>query len=159
VALKVKKLKSPKYPKKLETLGDHIRKRRLDLGLFQKEVAEKIGVDETTIYNWERNATNPPNRHIPRIIEFLGCNPLPNPNTLAEKLIMARKTLGLSQKAMAKRLGIDPTTLERWEAGKSNPSAKSFAIVRLFLKKLAAGNLMLACAGEECRHQNCRAVH
>jgi len=134
VALKVKKLKSPKYPKKLETLGDHIRKRRLDLGLFQKEVAEKIGVDETTIYNWERNATNPPNRHIPRIIEFLGCNPLPNPNTLAEKLIMARKTLGLSQKAMAKWLGVDPTTLARWEKGIGKQSRKQLEITNSVIR-------------------------
>ena len=134
MALKVKKLKSPKYPKKLETLGDHIRKRRLDLGLFQKEVAEKIGVDETTIYNWERNATNPPNRHIPRIIEFLGCNPLPNPNTLAEKLIMARKTLGLSQKAMAKWLGVDPTTLARWEKGIGKQSRKQLEITNSVIR-------------------------
>ena len=150
---------SPNYPKKLETLGEHIRKRRLDLGLLQKDVASLIGVSKATIYNWEANEASPQIHHLPKIIEFLGYNASPASRSISEKLLVARRLLGLTQKAMAKRLGIDPTTLERWEAGKSNPSAKSFAIVRLFLKKLAAGNLMPACAGEECRHQNCRAVH
>ena len=35
----------PKYSQQLNTLGDHIRKRRLDLGLLQNQVAAQIGVD------------------------------------------------------------------------------------------------------------------
>jgi len=48
------------YPLKIKTLGNHLRKKRLDLRLLQKEVAQKIGVDETTIYNWESNTRQPP---------------------------------------------------------------------------------------------------
>lgn len=33
-----------------------------------------------------------------------------------------RKTLGLTQKAFAKILGVSPRTVEAWESGKSNPS-------------------------------------
>lgn len=33
-----------------------------------------------------------------------------------------RKTLGLTQKAFAKTLGVSPRTVEAWESGKSNPS-------------------------------------
>ena len=79
LTLKAPKPKSSKYPKEFKQLGDHIRKCRLDLGLFQKQVAECIGVDEATIYHWECNETNPPNRHIPQIIRFLEYNPLPQP--------------------------------------------------------------------------------
>jgi hypothetical protein len=43
------------YPKSLNTIGDHIRKRRLDLKLLQKDISERLGVDETTIYLWEKN--------------------------------------------------------------------------------------------------------
>jgi len=50
--LKAPKPNFPKYPKELKTLGDHIRKRRLDLGLVKRQVAERIGVSEATIYNW-----------------------------------------------------------------------------------------------------------
>jgi len=45
------------YPKELVTLGDHIKKRRLDLGLFQKDVAVAIGVGTCTITNWEKDRT------------------------------------------------------------------------------------------------------
>jgi len=50
LTLKAKKPLPLGYPQILKTLGDHLRKRRLDLNLLQKEVAEIIGVDETTIY-------------------------------------------------------------------------------------------------------------
>ena len=53
-------------------MGDHLRKRRLDLGLLQREVAEQIGVDAMTICNWEKQRTVPEIRCMPRIIEFLG---------------------------------------------------------------------------------------
>ena len=50
----IRKLLSKQYPKEINTLGDHIKKRRLDLGMLQVQVAEKIGADVTTIRNWER---------------------------------------------------------------------------------------------------------
>jgi DNA-binding XRE family transcriptional regulator len=37
------------------------------------------------------------------------------PTTLVEKLIAHRKILGLSQSAMARKIGIDPATLGRLE--------------------------------------------
>src|SRR5579872_2299780 len=47
--------KSLNYPNALNTLGDHLRKRRLDLGLLQKQVAAEIGVNTLTVCNWESN--------------------------------------------------------------------------------------------------------
>jgi len=70
-----------------------------------------------------RKEENPYERYIPDIIRFLGYNPLPEPQSLREKLIYTRKLLGLSQEALAKRLGVDPTTLRRWERGK--PAART----------------------------------
>jgi len=87
--------------------------------LLQKQVAAKIGVNATTIWNWESNATSPQVHDMARIIEFLGYNPLPQPASEPEKLVVARRALGLTQKAMARKLGVDPTTLARWERGKS----------------------------------------
>jgi transcriptional regulator with XRE-family HTH domain len=119
LALRSPKPKSPKYPKQLKTLGDHIRKRRLNLGLLQKQVAAQIGVDETTIYNWESNATSPQIHVLPQVMRFLSYNPLPAPESLAGRLLLTRKALGPTQKEMAERLGIDATTLARLERGKS----------------------------------------
>jgi len=43
---------------------------------------------------------------------------------------------GLTQRAFAKRLGIDPTTLARWEKGKGTPSKN--------LERMIAGLLSFA---------------
>jgi transcriptional regulator with XRE-family HTH domain len=97
-------------------LGDHIRKRRLDLGLFQKDVAVAIGVDTNTVTNWEKGHSQPELRFIPRIIEFLGYEPDgSNPVSLGEKVKRYRCLEGISQNVLAQRIGIDPTTLRRLE--------------------------------------------
>jgi DNA-binding XRE family transcriptional regulator len=59
------------YTLSTKTVGDHIRKKRLDLGLQQHEVAEAIGVTESTIWNWE-HGTKPLAKYLPKIIKFLG---------------------------------------------------------------------------------------
>jgi transcriptional regulator with XRE-family HTH domain len=59
----------------LVTVGDHIRRRRLDLGLLQREVAERLGADAATITNWELNRTQPALRFLPAIVGFLGYPP------------------------------------------------------------------------------------
>lgn len=40
--------------------------------LLQKDLARLIGVDETTVYNWERGYSRPPLRFMPKILGFLG---------------------------------------------------------------------------------------
>ncbi|HEY2989813.1 MAG TPA: helix-turn-helix domain-containing protein [Candidatus Binatia bacterium] len=131
--LTAQKPKDSAYPKELKTLGDHIRKRRLELGLFQKHVAKQIGVDEATVFNWESNETQSRIRHIPRIIEFLGYNPLSNSEGLSNRLLAARMVLGFTQRDMARRLGVDPTTILLWETRKRRPSRKLLRIVEEFL--------------------------
>ena len=69
--LKAEKPKPCGYPKFLKTFGDHIRKKRMDSGLLQKDVARVIGVEETSIYNWENNRSNPGSRFIAGIVNFL----------------------------------------------------------------------------------------
>jgi transcriptional regulator with XRE-family HTH domain len=82
------------YPKALKTLGDHLRKRRLDLGLLQKDVADQLGVDTASIGNWESNETQPMVHCLPAILAFLGDNPLPEADDLIGKLKRLRGTLG-----------------------------------------------------------------
>jgi transcriptional regulator with XRE-family HTH domain len=59
----------------LETIGDHIKKRRMDLRLTQKELAKRLGVDKTTIQSWEKRRVRPSLVKIMKITEFLGCDP------------------------------------------------------------------------------------
>ncbi|MEX1138897.1 MAG: helix-turn-helix transcriptional regulator [Bacteroidota bacterium] len=77
VVLTAVRPKSAKFPKSLVTIGDHVRAKRLELKLLQKVVARLVGVDETTVYNWERAYTKPPLRYMPKILEFLGYDPDP----------------------------------------------------------------------------------
>jgi transcriptional regulator with XRE-family HTH domain len=105
-------------PKNLNTWGDHIKKRRLELGLFQRELAERLGVDESTIHNWERDYSGPALRFVPEIIQFLGYQPkTSNSRTLGESIVDYRRIHGWSQKELARRLAVDPSTLARWEKG------------------------------------------
>ncbi|MBI3353229.1 MAG: helix-turn-helix domain-containing protein [Nitrospirae bacterium] len=62
------------YPVAPSTLGEHLRKRCLDLGLLQAQVAEWIGVKESTEWNWE-HGRKPVMRYQAKIIEFLGYRP------------------------------------------------------------------------------------
>jgi DNA-binding XRE family transcriptional regulator len=77
VRLKGKKPRDKAYPKEVTTIGDAIRKRRLDLGLRQKDVAKIIGCDKTTILNWERGHTHPSANHMPQVVIFLAHNRVP----------------------------------------------------------------------------------
>jgi transcriptional regulator with XRE-family HTH domain len=121
--------KPSQYPKQINSLGDHIRARRLDLKLLQKQVADQIGVHEQTVTGWERNATSPEIHYIPAILNFLGYNPIPQAETLPDRLVSMRKTLGLSQRKMAEKLGVDPATLMGWEAERHHPTGKSLDLI------------------------------
>jgi len=95
--------------------------RRLDLGLLQKDVAARIGIDVASIRNWERNKTNPEVRFVPGIVRFLGYNPDTCPTSLPEALRKARRAAGLSQEKLAELSGFDETTIAKWERGSNRP--------------------------------------
>jgi transcriptional regulator with XRE-family HTH domain len=124
VTLKAPKPPPEAYPKELNTLGDHLRKKRLDLGLTQTEVARQLNVHATTVQYWETNRVAPDLRSIPRIIRFLTYVPYKPGQTFSERLRASRKARGVSQKELANILEVDPGTLARWEAGRSRPSKK-----------------------------------
>ena len=122
------------YPKELKTLGDHLRKRRLDLGILQKDVAQKIGVNKATITNWELSHNFPELRYIPGIIEFLGYWPYDTQaENLGQQIIAKRTKLGLSQKELACLINVDASTLRRWEQNVGQPSLKHRERMMAFL--------------------------
>ncbi len=131
--LKSSKPQSAQYPRELKTIGDHLRKRRLDLGLLQREVAERIGVDECTVCNWEGRRNVPELRFMPRIIEFLSYAPYDPTVPLSKRLLNCRTCLGLSQRRMAKILGTDPKAIWEWETERRFPSRRSEQRIRRFL--------------------------
>ena len=121
------------YPTELQHVGDHIRKRRMDRGLFLGEVAETFGADLVTVLNWEKGYSKPTIRFWPSIIDFLGYDPSPKPTSISEKLRALRRRRGWNQKRLAQELGVDPTTLGRWERGAGPFSRKHWALVETLL--------------------------
>jgi len=133
--LRTAKPKSERYPKQLNSLGNHIRARRMDLGLLQSQVAGQIGVCAATVTNWEGNASQPPIQYIPAIIRFLDYDPFASPTALfPERLATARRAHGMTQKQLASTLGVDPTTIRDWERGQHEPSRKKRELVDAFLR-------------------------
>ena len=132
IVLWAKKPPSKPYPEELKTLGDHLRKKWLELKMLQKEVAEKLGTTPCTIRNWEKNRSNLSLTFIPKMILFLGYTPYDTSNLDFGKKIAAKRTfLGLRQKDLAQAIGVDPSTIRSWEKGEHKPS-------KLLLRLLAA---------------------
>jgi DNA-binding transcriptional regulator YiaG len=115
------------------TLGDHLKRRRIELGLLQRELAKQLGVSEWTLRHWERNTTAPAIRFVPRIIAFLGYDPYPASTSLPERILAARRRQGICRRELARRLGLDKETLARWERGTRRPRGKYHALVERFL--------------------------
>ena len=125
------------YPEHPKTVGDAIRKRRLDLGLQQAEVAKVIGCDPMTVVNWEKGHTTPRIHLMAKVVRFLGYDPLPKGTTLGEKIAHFRRSQGITQTAFAEKLGVDPGTLSRWETGEREPRGAYFEALNLYLTSLS----------------------
>ena len=117
------------------TLGDHIRRRRLELGLEQRELARQLGADDMTVCNWEKGRTFPSIRFLPRVVRFLGYVPFQLESlSVGERIRLRRMLLGLSQRELARRLSVDPSTVRRWETGKRVPARHHLVSIDEVLK-------------------------
>jgi transcriptional regulator with XRE-family HTH domain len=135
-ALKAKKPQSPDYPRELKTLGDHLRKKRLDLKLLQRDVAKRLGANETTIYNWEKNRSNPSLQFIPKIIRFLGYFPLKCHEDTIGRLRFYKLVNGFSYKRLGKLMGKHPEQLADWLSGRVRPCKRNMESIINFLAEV-----------------------
>jgi len=117
-------------------VGEHIRMKRLQLGLIQKDVAKIINVSEDTITFWENQKASPMIHHYPNIISFLGYNPVgAMDGSLGDQLRSFRVLNGLSSKELGKLLRVDASTIRSWETNMIIPSAKNLKkIDKMILK-------------------------
>lgn len=126
------------YTENPETIGEHIKKARMDRGLLQKEVAKLIKVNVMTITNWEKGNSNPMISHMPKIIEFLGYQPTlqEDPKSWGSILLAYREKRGIRRQKLAREIGIDDRTLEKVEKGKGWFFNKTKKKIQLFLSKI-----------------------
>ena len=108
VPLRFKSKKPKDYSETPQSLGEHLKKRRRELGLLQREAGERMGVSAETVANWESGNTEPVVAQYRRVVEFLGYDPTPEPRTLAERLAAKQRTLDASLAQIARYLGWGP---------------------------------------------------
>lgn len=139
VRVRLKSLIQKPYDFEPQTLGEHIRRRRLMLSLTQEKTAERLGVNPWTVLNWETGQSKPAIQFIPALVGFLGYDPEPvDEGTLAGRLIAKRRLLGLSQRVAAHSLGIDPGTWTGWEQGARIAREAHRRLVKEFLGRVGA---------------------
>lgn len=123
------------YPLELKTIGDHIRKRRIDSGLLQRDVAEIIGTSKQTVSYWELGITEPEIRHIPKIIEFLSYVPFECcSDDPMQRLKHFKLVKGLSYERLGNLMGRDPEQLTDWLSGRIKPCKRNIECFENFLK-------------------------
>jgi transcriptional regulator with XRE-family HTH domain len=124
-------LKSLQLVPEPKTLGEHLKKRRLNQALLQRDVANQVGIAEDTYRFWETDRVRPEATSWKGIIEFLGYDPNPAPRTFAEHLRAKRRAVGLSQRELARRLGCHHSTIYRYEQDGSPPEEDGELLARL----------------------------
>ena len=80
------------------------RKRRMDLGLLQREVAKIIGVTESSVWNWE-HGVEPEQHYNPKIIKFLGYIPFDCPDDTVGRPAWYKRAMGMNLDHLGEAMG------------------------------------------------------
>ena len=75
IRIRAKKRRISGIPANPKTIGEHIRKVRLERGLLQKDLAKILKVSEDSISKWENNKNRPRKSQFSKIEDFLNCIP------------------------------------------------------------------------------------
>lgn len=127
------------YPTEPRTIGEHIRRCRLDRGLTQRTLGQKLGVRSESVAAWESARSRPQDRHWPTLLSLLGEDLLPDGETPVARLEASRRRLGLSRKAFAARVGLDEGSICRWVRGGRQPSPWMAGRIEAILSELQGG--------------------
>lgn len=107
---------------------------------MQADLAQRIGVHVQSIGNWERGVHPPTIRQLPKVIEFLGYDPVSIPDTLPDQISHARRVLGLTQEELARALAVDLSSVLRWEAGDTPSSLNLTRLQALIGERFTLAN-------------------
>ena len=141
-------------PRDPQTLGEHLKRRRVQLGQKQAEAARILGVCTRSMSLWESDKVFPTWGHHPALIDYLGYDPFKDcgiqdprgnetgfvaflsakePAPIGHLLHRRRLELKLTVNACARKLGVDPKSVTGWEKGKHEPCRHSREKVELML--------------------------
>lgn len=117
--------------KQTTPLGFGIRFARKELGLTQKQLAERLNITPTIISEWETGARNPKISSLQKIADILGlsitelCNfesPKINNQTFGNRLRTARKAKCMTQSELADKCHCMDVQIRKYESGQNDPS-------------------------------------
>ena len=129
-------------PRKPQTIGEHLRRRRLELGLLQAQSARRLGVSTVTLSLWEWDKVYPTWPQQPKIIAYLGYDPFTSPAlgkgksnetrfvaflvpdqslSFGQQITRRRLALKKTRKECARELGVSVKTLWGWESDQHQP--------------------------------------
>lgn len=141
------------YPTEIKTLGDLIRKTRMDHGLEIKELGMTLDVDECTVTNWELRSFYPTGDNLRRVVEFIDTHqsePIPrktlwslcfaknpsypqNVQSLGDKIRATRMENFMSIGQLAEKLGVNECTITKWELKGTQPRSDLLKRIQAFL--------------------------
>ena len=132
-ACRCKALRRKDYSEVRQALGEHLKKRRRQLGLLQREAAVRMEICKEACTNWEKDKTKPVAAQFRPVVTFLGYDPSPQARTMAERVEAKRRGLGVTFDQIAGHLGWDPATLSRYLNGTWRIPANRMAALELLL--------------------------
>lgn len=117
-----------------EISGEDLRAMRAHAGLSQKQLAQRIGAGIATVNQWERGTRPIPAYRRPQLRRALAdVRPPPPESISATDLRAARRRAGLSQAALATRVGASQPALSAWELGRRPVAVEHRERLRLVL--------------------------
>jgi transcriptional regulator with XRE-family HTH domain len=108
----------------------------MDRGVSREHAAEALGISVSTLWNWEMGHTSVATRFLPKVVAFLSYDPRQEYGVLGDRIRMLRERQGLSQVALAEKLGLNASTVTAWERGRVR---KLFPEVRRRFEEFLAG--------------------
>ena len=121
-------------------LGKRINELRRASGMTQEEFGKKLGVIKQTVSSWENDLSEPNHAATVTIAKLFGVTTdyllgaEEGGNTMLGKRINElRKSSGMTQEELGKKLGVVKSTISLWESDSSEPNhAATIALAKLF---------------------------
>lgn len=118
------------------TIGEKIKRMRTEKKLTQKQLADRMGVTQSHVWQYENGLANPSDKQIKKFADALGIsvnellsaeesNKTENKSrtmTVGERIREIRQKAGLTQKQLADRMGVTPSHIGQYERGLRRPS-------------------------------------
>lgn len=144
-ALEARRLAGPDRVRRPASTGDAgstaIARARFDAGLTASELARRVHVSLASVSRWESGERSPGRQYWPLLAAALGTEvevvagyfadrPAPSDVAPVRALGAIRRRRGVTQRQLARRIGVDVSTVQRWEQQGRAPLRQALAVVR-----------------------------